>query len=72
MQIFRKEICDGIVARDTVGVFEDIVAFIFKDQELDILAFFPEAGHQVFGLPGDYAPVVATLITSIGQASSFR
>jgi hypothetical protein len=38
-QNLHEEIGDGIITSDPVGVFEDIVPFIFEKQDADILAF---------------------------------
>lgn len=37
-QVLCEEISDGVVAGDPVLIFEHIMAFIFEDQQVDILA----------------------------------
>ena len=38
-QMFRKEINDRVVTGDAVFVFENVMTFIFKDQQFHILTF---------------------------------
>ena len=41
VQMFREEIGDGIIASDTVLIFEHVVPFIFKDEQLHIFVLLP-------------------------------
>ena len=36
--MLRKEVRDGVITRDAVLVLQDIVAFIFKDDQFDFFA----------------------------------
>src|SRR5450759_782366 len=56
-----KEIGDGIVACHPVGIFENVMTFIFEKKDIDILAFPFQVRHQFFGFLRHHARVISTL-----------
>ena len=47
-EMLRKEIGNGVVAGDAILVLQNIVTFIFKDQQFDLFAFGFQLLHKVF------------------------